>query len=81
MRSSAVRNAPSRNEKQLLRNRGAVGWRLSPEQIAALEGASQRAPVYPYWQQRDFEARNTLPTQWQVRAGRAWIRLARCAGH
>jgi aryl-alcohol dehydrogenase-like predicted oxidoreductase len=54
----------ARNEDQLRQNLGAVGWSLSPEQVAKLDAASQRTPIYPYWHQRGFDERNPKPTQW-----------------
>ena len=54
----------ARNEAQLRQNLGAVGWSLTPEQVARLDAASQRTPTYPYWHQRDFDERNPKPTQW-----------------
>lgn len=54
----------ARNEEQLRQNLGALGWSLSPEQIARLDAASQRTPIYPYWHQRGFNERNPKPTQW-----------------
>jgi aryl-alcohol dehydrogenase-like predicted oxidoreductase len=51
----------ARNEEQLRQNLGAVGWKLSSEQIAKLDGASDVTPVYPYWHQRQFLERNPLP--------------------
>jgi aryl-alcohol dehydrogenase-like predicted oxidoreductase len=53
----------ARNEEQLRQNLGAVGWNLSGEQIAKLDKASEREPVYPYWHQRQFVSRNPLPVQ------------------
>jgi aryl-alcohol dehydrogenase-like predicted oxidoreductase len=50
----------ARNEAQLLDNLGAVGWTLTAEQVAQLDAASARPPVYPYWHQRQFE-RNPPP--------------------
>jgi aryl-alcohol dehydrogenase-like predicted oxidoreductase len=38
----------ARNETQLLENLGAVGWKLTPEQVHRLDGASVRTPPYPY---------------------------------
>jgi aryl-alcohol dehydrogenase-like predicted oxidoreductase len=52
----------ARNERQLKDNLGAVGWKLSPEQIATLEKASQRERTYPYWHQAGFPERNPFPT-------------------
>jgi aryl-alcohol dehydrogenase-like predicted oxidoreductase len=51
----------ARNEEQLRQNLAAVGWNLSPEQIAKLDAASQVTPVYPYWHQRQFTERNPIP--------------------
>ena len=48
----------ARNEEQLRQNLGAVGWALTPEQIAKLDAASERPYAYPYWHQRQFEERN-----------------------
>lgn len=54
----------ARNEEQLKQNLGAVGWNLTPEQVAVLDKASQETPIYPYWHQRDFNERNPKPTTW-----------------
>jgi len=54
----------ARNEEQLKQNLGAVGWSLSPEQVARLDAASHRNPPYPYWHQKDFDERNPKPTTW-----------------
>lgn len=54
----------ARDEAQLEQNLGAVGWNLSPAQVAALDAASQRTPAYPYWHQRGFDERNPKPTRW-----------------
>jgi aryl-alcohol dehydrogenase-like predicted oxidoreductase len=51
----------ARNEEQLRQNLGAIGWRLTPEQIAKLDAASAVTPVYPYWHQRQFAERNPIP--------------------
>lgn len=48
----------ARNEEQLRQNIAAVGWKLTKEQIAALDAASAKTPVYPYWHQRFFKDRN-----------------------
>ena len=50
----------ARNEEQLKQNLGAVGWNLTPEQVAKLDEASAVTPAYPYWHQRTFE-RNPSP--------------------
>ncbi len=54
----------ARNEEQLKQNLGAVGWSLSPEQIARLDAASHETPIYPYWHQIQFGSRNPKPTTW-----------------
>lgn len=51
----------ARNEDQLRENLGAVGWALTPEQVATLDAASARPRAYPYWHQVDFQDRNPLP--------------------
>ena len=51
----------ARDEEQLRQNLGAVGWNLSQEHIAKLDAASDVAPAYPYWHQRQFTERNPLP--------------------
>jgi len=48
----------ARNEEQLRQNLDAVGWSLTPEQIAKLDRASEVTPIYPYWHQRQFVERN-----------------------
>ena len=42
----------ARNEEQLRQNLGAVGWKLTPAQIAKLDAASAVPLTYPYWHQR-----------------------------
>ena len=39
----------ARNEAQLRDNLGAVGWSLTPKQIATLDAASYATPPYPYY--------------------------------
>jgi aryl-alcohol dehydrogenase-like predicted oxidoreductase len=51
----------ARNEEQLRANLGALGWQLTSEQMAKLDQASYRAPVYPYWHQQQFTERNPFP--------------------
>ncbi|HEY0027365.1 MAG TPA: aldo/keto reductase [Allosphingosinicella sp.] len=51
----------ARNEEQLRQNLGAVGWTLTPEQIATLDAASDVLPPYPhtpYRQQEGFARLN-----------------------
>ena len=52
----------ARNEEQLRQNLGAVGWNLTPAQVAKLDAASATTPIYPYWHQRQFGDRNPPPT-------------------
>jgi aryl-alcohol dehydrogenase-like predicted oxidoreductase len=54
----------ARNEEQLRQNLGAVGWSLTPEQIATLDVASREEPIYPYWHQKGYDSRNPKPTVW-----------------
>ena len=51
----------ARNEAQLRDNLGAVGWNLTPGQVAALDAASTTTLPYPYWHQRTFTERNPPP--------------------
>jgi len=51
----------ARNEDQLRDNLGAIGWSLTPEQVAALDAASDVLPPYPhtpYRQQEGFARLN-----------------------
>jgi aryl-alcohol dehydrogenase-like predicted oxidoreductase len=51
----------ARNEVQLRQNLGAVGWDLTPAQVAKLDQASATTPAYPYWHQAMFAERNPPP--------------------
>jgi aryl-alcohol dehydrogenase-like predicted oxidoreductase len=52
----------ARNEEQLRQNLDAIGWNLTPAQIARLDAASAVTPIYPYWHQRaEFAERNPPP--------------------
>jgi aryl-alcohol dehydrogenase-like predicted oxidoreductase len=53
----------ARDEAQLRQNLGAIGWNLTPEQVAALDDASRVRPVYPYWHQQGFDERNPFPVK------------------
>jgi aryl-alcohol dehydrogenase-like predicted oxidoreductase len=57
----------ARNEEQLRQNLAATGWKLTSEQLAKLDEASEFVPTYPYWHQRGFLERIPLhvpgPTQ------------------
>lgn len=51
----------ARNEEQLKQNLGAVGWKLSADQLKRLDEASERHPIYPYWHQRKSPVLNPMP--------------------
>ena len=51
----------ARNEEQLKQNLGAIGWNLTPDQVARLDAASATTLAYPYWHQRGFAERNPPP--------------------
>jgi aryl-alcohol dehydrogenase-like predicted oxidoreductase len=51
----------ARTEEQLRQNLGAVGWTLTPEQVAKLDAASATTRIYPYWHQSGFAERNPPP--------------------
>jgi Predicted oxidoreductases (related to aryl-alcohol dehydrogenases) len=53
----------ARNEEQLRANLDAVGWKLTPQQIAKLDAASAVPKTYPYWHQSNFSERNPFPTR------------------
>jgi aryl-alcohol dehydrogenase-like predicted oxidoreductase len=45
----------ARNEEQLRQNLGAIGWSLSPDQVARLDKASATTAAYPYFPYRRQE--------------------------
>lgn len=51
----------ARDEEQLKQNLGAIGWNLTGDQVRKLDMASETAPVYPYWHQRQDTVLNPLP--------------------
>jgi aryl-alcohol dehydrogenase-like predicted oxidoreductase len=51
----------ARDEKQLRQNLGAIGWNLTPAQVAILDTASHLPKAYPYWHQDQFPDRNPSP--------------------
>jgi aryl-alcohol dehydrogenase-like predicted oxidoreductase len=51
----------ARNETQLRDNLAAANFALTPAQIARLDEASDVPAPYPYWHQRQFQARNPPP--------------------
>jgi len=51
----------ARTEEQLRQNLGAVGWSLTPDQVARLDAASAVTPAYPYypyWREGGFRQVN-----------------------
>ncbi len=48
----------ARNEAQLIENVGAIGWNLTPAQVAKLDAASDAPAAYPVWHQRGFPMLN-----------------------
>jgi len=54
----------ARDEAQLKQNLGALEWKLGTEDLAYLDQASYQLPIYPYWHQSGFDARNPKPTTW-----------------
>ncbi|MEV4475555.1 aldo/keto reductase [Nonomuraea salmonea] len=61
----------ARNEEQLRENLGAVGWRLTPEQVRRLDAASEVTAAYPYFPYRNQEgfARVNPPVERLIAAG------------
>lgn len=53
----------ARDEAQLKQNLGALGWNLTPEQVATLDAASAVPLTYPYFHQKGFSERNPFPTK------------------
>lgn len=51
----------ARTEEQLKQNLAAADFKLTAEQVAKLDKASERRPIYPYWHQRNYPERNPLP--------------------
>ncbi|MBN8228910.1 aldo/keto reductase [Corallococcus macrosporus] len=51
----------ARTEEQLRQNLGAIGWNLTPAQVATLDAASATPWPYPYFHQRQFHERNPFP--------------------
>jgi aryl-alcohol dehydrogenase-like predicted oxidoreductase len=51
----------ARNEEQLKQNLAAADFKLTEAQVAALDKASDRPAIYPYWHQRQFAERNPPP--------------------
>jgi aryl-alcohol dehydrogenase-like predicted oxidoreductase len=59
----------ARNEEQLRDNLGAIGWNLTPEQVARLDLASSVSPPYPYYPywNGQFAERSPTPVPSQTR--------------
>jgi aryl-alcohol dehydrogenase-like predicted oxidoreductase len=55
----------ARNEEQLKQNLAAADFKLSDAQVAALDKASDRPAIYPYWHQRQFAERNPPPVPFE----------------
>jgi aryl-alcohol dehydrogenase-like predicted oxidoreductase len=53
----------ARNEAQLVDNIGAVGWNLTPAQVATLDAVSEIPAPYPVWHQREFPMLNEASTR------------------
>ena len=53
----------ARNEEQLQENLGALSWKLTSEQVAFLDLASETPKIYPYWHQAGFKERNPFPAE------------------
>ena len=51
----------ARNGEQLKTNLAAADFRLTHEQVLALDAASEFPVPYPYWHQRQFQERNPIP--------------------
>lgn len=51
----------ARNEEQLKQNLGAVGWKLTTEQLKKLDTVSERPEAYPYWHQHKTLNLNPYP--------------------
>jgi aryl-alcohol dehydrogenase-like predicted oxidoreductase len=51
----------ARTEQQLKQNLGAIGWELTPQQVAKLDAVSAQPLAYPYWHQVQFVERNPFP--------------------
>jgi aryl-alcohol dehydrogenase-like predicted oxidoreductase len=54
----------ARDEAQLRQNLGAIGWNLTPEQVARLDAVSRKTPAYPYWHQMGYDAILPKPVVW-----------------
>src|ERR1700732_5168518 len=46
---NSMKHVGARDELQLRENLGAIGWNLTPTQVAKLDSVSARLPPSPYW--------------------------------
>lgn len=52
----------ARNKEQLKQNLGAIGWKLTTDQVSKLDAISTIKPCYPYWHQHETTSeRNPSP--------------------
>lgn len=51
----------ARDEAQLRQNLGAVGWNLTPAQVAELDATGATTRTCPYWHPQGFQERNPNP--------------------
>jgi aryl-alcohol dehydrogenase-like predicted oxidoreductase len=58
----------ARDEAQLRQNLGALGWRLTPDQVARLDAASAVTPPYPYYPYWNGQFAERSPVAVQVPA-------------
>jgi aryl-alcohol dehydrogenase-like predicted oxidoreductase len=55
----------ARNEEQLKQNLAAADFKLTTAQVTALDKASERPAIYPYWHQRNYPERNPPPVPFE----------------
>src|SRR6201996_1440850 len=55
----------ARNEEQLKQNLAAADFKLTAAQVTALDKASERPAIYPYWHQRNYPERNPPPVPFE----------------
>jgi hypothetical protein len=72
---SAAKGGDTREQSPVLSLPGAVGWNLTPEQVAKLDTASNRTLPYPYWHQRQFRERNPRRCECGQETGQAIPRV------
>jgi aryl-alcohol dehydrogenase-like predicted oxidoreductase len=57
----------ARNEEQLKQNLAAADFKLTETQVAALDKASARTAIYPYWHQHKYTERNPTPVSLEAK--------------